>query len=70
MSIKVQRVGELYEAEATPPHVRLDRWQTPSPMTASALIDTLRELGCHTTDITDALYEADPEWVDRPEPPK
>ncbi len=34
-------------------------------MTASKLIDVLRELGAHTTDITDALYEADPFWLNR-----
>ncbi len=28
-------------------------------------IDVLRELGAHTTDITDALYEADPFWLNR-----
>jgi hypothetical protein len=34
-------------------------------MTTSKLIDVLRELGCHTTDITDALYEADQSWLNR-----
>ena len=32
-------------------------------MTASELLGRLSALGCHSTDITDALYEADPQWA-------
>ena len=39
-------------------------------MTAQALIDKLQELGCHTMDIGDAMFEADPMWLNRlKEPP-
>jgi hypothetical protein len=33
-------------------------------MTADALDRQLYEVGCHPTDIGDAFYEADPEWID------
>ncbi len=65
MPIKVNRVGDLYTATVTPPHGNGKLWSSPEPMTASKLIDVLRELGAHTTDITDALYEADPFWLNR-----
>jgi hypothetical protein len=31
-------------------------------MTVDDLIAALRDLGCHQTDIGDALDQADPEW--------
>jgi hypothetical protein len=31
-------------------------------MTATEILKKLSELGCHSTDITDALYAADPGW--------
>jgi hypothetical protein len=34
-------------------------------MRASELVEALRGLGCHTTDIGDAMYEADPFWLNR-----
>jgi hypothetical protein len=61
--IMIKRSGDLYSATVSPPHGSL--WSSPQPMTASKLIDVLRDLGCHTTDITDALYEADPSWLNR-----
>ena len=30
-----------------------------------ALVDALRQRGCHQTDIGDAFYFADPEWLTR-----
>jgi len=33
-------------------------------MSRKELIDALRALGCHTTDIGDAFYTADPNWLD------
>ena len=32
-------------------------------MTATQILKKLSELGCHSTDITDALYEADTQWA-------
>jgi hypothetical protein len=62
--IEIRRVGDLYEAEVTPPHGS-NVWSTPEPMTADDLDKKLFELGCHPTDIGDAFYEADPQWVAR-----
>jgi hypothetical protein len=59
----VLRVEQKYEAEVSPPHGRGEYWRTDHPVSAEALIESLRELGCHQTDIGDAFYEADPEWV-------
>ena len=63
MSIEIRRVDGLYEAEVTPPHGNRSLWRSPQPMTRIELIDALRDLGCHQTDIGDAFYEADPEWL-------
>lgn len=65
MAIVVTRSGDLYRATVTPPHGNGKPWSSAEPMPGSKLIDALRELGCHTTDITDALYEADPLWLKR-----
>jgi hypothetical protein len=63
--ITITRSGDLYSATVSPPHGNGKLWSSPQPTTALKLIDGLRELGCHTTDITDALYEADPSWLNR-----
>ncbi len=63
--IVVTRSGDFYRATVTPPHGGGRPWSSPKPLSASQLIDSLREAGCHTTDITDALYEADPLWLER-----
>ena len=68
MAIVVTRTGDLYSATVTPPHGGGKFWSSPQPMPGSELIDSLRKLGCHTTDITDALYEADPLWLERLKP--
>ncbi len=65
MPIVINRTGDLYSATVTPPHGNGRLWSSPEPMPASNLIDALRALGCHTPDITDALYEADPLWLKR-----
>lgn len=66
MPIEIRRVGDLYEARATPPHSS-SPWSTPHPMSVDELDKKLYELGCHQTDIGDAFYEADPDWVERSE---
>lgn len=62
VAIRIERVGNLYRAEVSPPHAGGSSWTTPKPMTVDDLIAALRDLGCHQTDIGDALYQADPEW--------
>ena len=34
-------------------------------LTGTEVLAKLSEMGCHSTDITDALYEADPAWAER-----
>jgi hypothetical protein len=66
VAINVKRVGNLFTATVTPPHGRLGNWSTEEPLEAWVLIRKLRdEVGCHTTDITDALYDEDPFWSNR-----
>jgi hypothetical protein len=66
MAINVKRVGNLFAATVTPPHGRGSFWSTSEPLEAWVLIRKLRdEVGCHTTDITDALYDEDPFWSNR-----
>jgi len=65
MPIVIHRRGDLYEAEVTPPHGRGVPWASPSPVLRAALVAELLEGGCHQTDIGDAFYEADPEWLHR-----
>ena len=66
MAIVITRVGDLYEATTTAPHGGDEPWATSRPMSRGDLIAALRGRGCHQTDIGDAFYEADPEWLQRP----
>lgn len=61
MSIEIRILDDLYEASVRPPHGRVP-WDSPHPMRVGDLIDALLALGCHQTDIGDALFEADPDW--------
>jgi len=63
MSILIRRLGMLYEAEVTPPHGRGLEWRSVAPMSRDELVAALRDRGCHQSDIGDAFYEADPEWL-------
>ena len=63
MAIHVERAVSGYKVCATPPHVRVS-WRSDAPMSASQLIDALKERGCHQTDIGDALYTANPKWLE------
>lgn len=65
--IRVRRSGDRYSAEVTPPESKRGPWSTGSPLGLGALLDALRGLGVHQTDIGDALTEADPGWLDRPD---
>ena len=40
------------------------------PLTAQEVVDRLEEQGCHSRDIDDALFEADPMWLNRLEHPE
>jgi hypothetical protein len=49
--------------EVSPPEG--PRWHSVEPLTATEVMTQLSELGCHSTDITDALSAADPGWAVR-----
>ena len=65
MAIVISRVGDLYTAAVSPPHGAGVPWTSPEPMTMDSLIDALTGQGCHQTDIGDAFYDTDPEWLMR-----
>jgi hypothetical protein len=68
MTIKITHVhDDLYDAVVTPPQGRV-AWRTEGPMKLDELDKKLLELGCHQTDVGDAFYEADPDWVQRSKP--
>ena len=62
MAITIRKTGAAYEAVVTPPHAKA-QWQTQAPVGASPLARELQRLGCHQTDIGDAFYAADPNWL-------
>jgi hypothetical protein len=65
MTLIVKKVSEeFYEATATPPHVRV-AWSTTEPLSAHRLIQELAALGCHQQDIGDAMFEQDPNWIEK-----
>ena len=64
MPIKLTKIAEdLYEATATPPHV-VTPWSTLDPVDGDKLEEELLARGAHQIDIGDALYEADPTWLE------
>ena len=68
MGIRVQKISDdLYIAKVTLPDMPAvtNEWSTTEPLTGNQLCDALLELGCHQTDIGDALYEQDQNWVEK-----
>lgn len=65
MPITIRRVGETYLAEVTPPHGDGVSWSSPRPVGRDDLVAALRQMGCHQTDIGDAFFDADPDWLNR-----
>jgi hypothetical protein len=61
--ITVRQVGETHAADVTPPHAGGKRWSSPHPMSRDDLVAELRRIGCHETDIGDALLDADRGWL-------
>jgi hypothetical protein len=65
MSLVLEKISDdRYTAQATPPHVRA-AWSTTDPLPVRRLIEELRQRGAHQRDIGDALYEQDPNWVEK-----
>jgi len=60
--IKIEKVRDGYLAHVTSPHAR-EEWKNPTPLSRGELVKELRSRGVHTTDISDAFHEADPDWL-------
>ena len=65
MTINITKVGGKYTAVVTPPHGNNSNWVSDTPLACDELIEKLNNIGCHQTDIGDAFYEANPEWLDK-----
>jgi hypothetical protein len=67
MAIRIRKVegSRLYTAQLILPDMPAVKsaWSTPEPMERNQLIEELRKRGAHQTDIGDAFYEADPDWL-------
>ena len=61
--LTVEKVGDGFAVEVSPPHSR-EVWRTREPISATDVLERLSDLGCHSTDITDALSAADPVWTE------
>jgi hypothetical protein len=65
MAIKVTKASNgLYIAQAVPPDLA-EEWSTLVPNAADDLVHELFKRGAHQTDIGDAIYEADRDWLKR-----
>lgn len=64
MTIRIAIRDGGYVATVTPPHADVHQWQSGAPKTGRELVDALLNLGCHQTDIGDAFYEVDPDWIE------
>jgi len=60
--ILIAKADGGYTAHATPPHVA-EEWLSGPALTAKDLIAALLAQGVHQTDIGDAFYEAEPNWL-------
>jgi hypothetical protein len=61
--IEIAKALGGYVAHATPPHVKAE-WRSDRPMAVKDVIAELLGRGAHQTDIGDAFYLADPNWVE------
>lgn len=50
-----------YRVSVSPPHAK--RWDSKRLLTGSEVLEELSARGCHSADITDALYAANPTWT-------
>lgn len=62
MAIYIQKIVGGYFASATPPHIS-GEWRTPTTYSRDEIVAALLERGAHQTDIGDAFYAADPDWL-------
>ena len=65
MPIRVKKVSDdLYLVSATPPDVD-EEWSPTEQLSGRELTRILIEKGGHQQDIGDAMYDADPMWVEK-----
>jgi hypothetical protein len=60
VAIDIHPTGNLFDVSVSPPHA--NAWNSTSPLTATEVLDKLSSLGCHSTDITDALDGTGVDW--------
>ncbi|MGP8120227.1 MAG: hypothetical protein ACLP8B_06820 [Xanthobacteraceae bacterium] len=60
--ITIEKMPGGYKVHATPPHVRSE-WKSETPLSIREICDKLLALSAHQTDIGDAFYLADPNWI-------
>ena len=60
--IEISKIGDAYSCEATPPHTN-EPWKTDHALDGRSLLAALRDRGAHPTDIGDAFYAIDPDWI-------
>jgi hypothetical protein len=68
MAVRIKKIADaLHSAELTLPDMPAvnAEWSTPQPMSSNRLIDELLKRGAHQTDIGDAFYAADPNWLNK-----
>ena len=68
MAIRIKMVANaLYTAELSVPDMPAvkEPWSTPEPMSVDQIISELPNRGAHQTDIGDAFYAADPDWMSK-----
>jgi hypothetical protein len=63
MAIEIEKVEGGWIARVSPPHGEGRKWASDVPRPADLLIAELQAQGCHQTDIGDAFYAADPNWL-------
>ncbi len=63
MAIDVTKHGDRYHVSVSPPEG--PPWRSREPLTATQVLTRLSAIGCHSTDVTDALTAADPKWTVR-----
>jgi hypothetical protein len=52
---------DRYQVAVGPPEG--PHWRSTDPMTATEVLAKLSQLGCHSTDISDPMYAAEPGWT-------
>lgn len=61
MSLEIVYEPGGYRVSVSPPHA--EAWHSTRLLTPTEVLEELSKRGCHSTDITDALYAANPGWT-------